>query len=190
MTLKYFTEPQMKRIYHCLDQDPHNPLNLVVEILAFTGMRCHEALHLRFLDFDLRAMRVKLTSAKGGINRSAPISLILANRIPEVMRLNGLKPHDFIRELISPNASFESCRQMIAHYFKRFRARALIGESEHTPGLHGFRHTIAKRVYEAHGRDIMAVKSALGHKSVTSTERYLTGFDYEKLHSVLGVRGT
>lgn len=185
MKLKYFTTDQMKRIYHYIDQNPRYPMNLCIELLALTGMRAKELMLLTFRDINTDTQRVEIRAAKGSQHRSAPISWSLCNRITEVAAEMGLNSYDLISDFISRDAIMTSRHNLLCQYFARIKAAAFIGQS--LPGLHGFRHTVAKRVYES-TRDVYAVKMALGHVAVSSTEHYMTCFSYEKLHNLLGQR--
>lgn len=62
----------------------------------------------------------------------------------------------------------ESARQIIR------RAFAAAGiEDDGRLGTHVLRKTFAKQVYEASGKDLMVLKKALNHSSVSVTQRYL-----------------
>ena len=62
----------------------------------------------------------------------------------------------------------ESARQIIRQTF----AAAGI-EDDGRLGTHALRKTFAKQVYEASGKDLMVLKKALNHSSVSVTQRYL-----------------
>lgn len=51
-------------------------------------------------------------------------------------------------------------------------------------GTHAMRKTLAKRVYEGSGKDLMKTQKALGHSRVTSTVSYLS-FDEKDLDDIL-----
>ena len=51
-------------------------------------------------------------------------------------------------------------------------------------GTHSMRKTLARRVYEGSGKDLMKTQKALGHSRITSTVSYLS-FDEKDLDDIL-----
>ncbi len=62
----------------------------------------------------------------------------------------------------------ESARQII---HRAFRLAGI--EDDGRLGTHALRKSFAKKVYEASGKDLMVLKKALNHSSVSVTQRYL-----------------
>ena len=186
MKLKYFTPDQMKKIYHALDQDPLSPEHILIEILALTGVRADELLRIQIFDIDFQAKRFTLHKAsKGSESRTCPLGLRLTQRIAKIVEDMNLKPNDFLVSILSDTVNVDSLTRMLRFKFQRLKAQ--IWPGQRLPGLHGLRHTVAKKVYDK-TKDVYAVKEALGHTTVASTQRYMTSFNHESLHSILAER--
>lgn len=189
MRNKYFEAEQLNRIYWLIDQDKMNPGNILVEILAISGMRTDELMRVMFRDVDVRHCSITVfKAAKDSESRTCPIPMSLAVRIQDAMDLYGMSQWDL---LVSMRSHKETCKQSAARYlrkhFEKMKAYLFIGVK--VPGLHGFRHTVAKKVLESTRGNIYATKQALGHKSVTTTEQcYSSGYKSRELEAILGKR--
>lgn len=187
MKRKHFTAFEMTTFYRYFDQSPLDPVNISLEILALTGMRPCEYVWLRFNDVSIRNKTIEVIPAKGSNPRSAPISMGLAQRIEEVRLAHKLDVNDRISDLVSGAVMDRVRLQVLERRFNLIKAWHWRADWQKLPCLYGFRHTVALKVLES-SSNIYLAKLALGHKSVTSTERYLTGFDYRKLEAILGKR--
>jgi len=56
---------------------------------------------------------------------------------------------------------------------KRYLERAGIYTFARTKSLHSLRHSCGTNLYQRGGKDIFAVASWLGHKSIASSQRYV-----------------
>ena len=63
------------------------------------------------------------------------------------------------------------CQQTVSNVFKKAVAEAGLGDKGFN--LHSLRHAFGLHLYEA-GYDLMTIKEAMGHKSLSSTTVYLT----------------
>lgn len=182
MKLKYFSDEQMRIIWRALDNDNTNRHTIMIEVLALTGMRLDELCRMSFADVD--AVRGTLTvhhGSKGSESRTCPVGMSLCLRLVELRDLHGIASNGLVTELIG-RGSKDTRANTIKKYFGRLKAQLWPGQT--VPGVHGLRHTKAKRVYEQ-TRDIYAVQQALGHRSMRSTEMYMSMFNHERLWSVL-----
>lgn len=55
-------------------------------------------------------------------------------------------------------------------------------------GVHGLRKTFAARVYALVDHDLLKTQKAMGHKSITSTQAYLSFADADVNDAILGIR--
>jgi integrase len=176
----------MKQLYHALDQDGSAPDHILIEILAISGMRTEELIRVRLRDVDFASNRLTLHhAAKGSESRTCPLGSRLTFKLKVLMDERRLKPDDLLVSVMSFRAKESSIARMLRDKFDRIKA--LVWPGQKMPCLHGLRHTVAKKIYDK-TKDIYAVKIALGHVSVTSTERYMSSFSHEKLHNILGER--
>lgn len=186
MKLKHFTDHQMKQIYFVFDQDHADPANVLLELLAQTGMRTEELIQCRVQNFDPKAQTLTVhIAAKGSESRTCPLGFRLSLRLADLIDEKRLTQFDFIAEILSAKATLNSVARILRRRFAQIKAHLWPGQR--LPGLHGFRHTTAKKVYDK-TKDIYSVKLALGHVSVKSTERYMTSIKHEALHDILKER--
>jgi len=139
-----------------------------LQLLKETGMRPGKAWALRWKDLDFERASVTITPEKGSNARQLRIS----NRL--VAMLNALPhpyEHCFRNPKIDPEKSmrtyqkvFEEQRRLIALKLQNPRINAI--------SFRTLRHFRASILYHK-TRDILLVKSELGHKSLTSTLVYM-----------------
>jgi integrase len=186
MKIKYFTHSQMNAFYHFIDQDPKDPRHMALELIALTGMRECELCELSFLDLDPSSNVVTIHKAgKGSNTRSFKLPQRLVLNLIEARDIQGLAANARISELFSSSSDRESRTRYLRKAFEAIKA--YIWPGQRVPGIHGFRHTVAKRLYEATG-DLYAVKEGLGHVSVLTTERYMPNVNSEKIRNILSNR--
>jgi integrase/recombinase XerD len=162
-------------------------------LLAATGLRVSEALHLDRDDVDLGRALLCVRRSKFGKSRSVPLHPSAVEALAEyAARRDGQVPHPqdeafFLRDdgrgLSYPQALYA---------FQRLRTR--LGwerEGERRPRLYDLRHTFACRRLLAWYRDGTDVAAAvpllstyLGHVKVSDTYWYLTG-----IPALLGIAG-
>lgn len=131
-------------------------------VLINTGLRKSEALNLTYrrnIDLDQQVVTVYGPDSKGKTTRSVPLNThaqeVLARRLSV-----GEKPFSMFTS------------DMPLYWLDRAVQEAgLPTKGEDRIVLHSLRHTFASRLLRA-GKSIYDVKELLGHKSVTTTERY------------------
>jgi integrase len=141
---------------------------------ALTGFRISELLSWRKRDLfdgneirdsvtvDAAFMKNKSHSRTVKLHRS--VKAILLRTIPS----SGL-PEQYIfrsREGINKAICVDTANRNI-------KKMCAVNGISNRIGTHSMRKTYAKLLYKASGNDIMAVKQALGHKDVRTTQRYL-----------------
>ncbi len=180
MKRKHFTTDEMKRIFIELDQDPEDRYNLLIEVLAQTGMRIDELCKIQVSDISRHMWTVTLhQGSKNGDSRTLPLGMKLTHKILRLVDKYYLGPHALLFELCAVRrGSIDTFTNHLRRKFRMLKARIFAGER--LPCLHGFRHTKAKQIYEQ-TRDIYLVKAFLGHKSILSTEVYMPGINADKL---------
>lgn len=145
-------EEQMLRFTRHIGKAAHADL---WEVLVDTGMRCGEALALRWQDIDLDA-RTVTTQSKGGDTRTIP----LTDRAYGVLsrRTAGQGPWSHMTQ------------SSINHVWNLVRAHM----NRHTDEQfvpHALRHTFASRLARS-GVPILTIKNLCGHKTIAITMRY------------------
>jgi integrase/recombinase XerD len=132
-------------------------------VIAETGLRMEEGLHLRwqFVDVPRRRITVEAATAKSGKSRYVPMSEYAAQLLGGLTRIVG-EPFVFIREstgtrLRAPRKEFELGKKAAKITW---------------PGFHDFRHYRATQ-WLRNGVDIRVVQQWLGHKDINTTMIYL-----------------
>ncbi|BAB54692.1 tyrosine-type recombinase/integrase [Mesorhizobium japonicum] len=164
-------------------------------LLASTGLRLSEALHLRCSDVDLRSGRLIVRQGKLGKSRLVPLHATVCEVLSRYLGVRQQLP------LTSESYFFVSQtggllpRRTVEGVFIRLRTK--LGWAPRgnwrAPRIHDLRHTfICRRVTQWHkeGADIdnamLYVSTYVGHVAVTYTYWYLTGIP--ELMTVVGQR--
>lgn len=158
---------------------------LLIHVLMVTALRGDELARVAVRDLDLNKGLLHLYSAaKGSERRSVALSPRLCVNLNIAIMRMGLVGTDLLVNIFT-RARSKASRLLILRRFWARKRMYCISNFENAPSLHGFRHTGARVVFEDSGRDIRAVQRFLGHKAITSTERYLVAFDDEELHELI-----
>jgi integrase len=138
-----------------------------LQLLKETGMRPGEAWALRWKDFDFDRASVTITPEKGSNARQLRISgclIAMLNALPHPYEYCFRNPKtDHEKSMRSYQKSFEEQRRLIAHKLQNPRIKAITFRT--------LRHYRASTLYHK-TRDLLLVKTELGHKSLSSTLVY------------------
>ena len=129
------------------------------------GLRISEAVHLKPTDIDSQRMVIRVDQGKGQKDRYVMLSTklleILRNYWRSVRPKGWLFEGDASGQPITTNAVEQACQ----------KARRLSGiRKPITP--HSMRHAFAVHLLES-GTDLRTIQLLLGHRSLTTTARYL-----------------
>jgi len=153
----FLSEDEVKRLERAAEEmiDPRYPA--MITLMARGGLRLSEVASLRAKDIDLREGIITIRSGKGRKDRVIPIP-------------RGSKRHlqVILRFLKSDDPLFPWSTRTINRVVKRLAEKARIGKNI---SPHTLRHTAATRMLKK-GVNIRAVQKILGHKSLTTTQRY------------------
>jgi len=142
-----------------------------LQLLKETGMRPGEAWMLRWKDFDFEKASVTITPEKGSNARQLRIS----NRL--IAMLNTLpRPYEYCFR--NPKIDIEDSMRTYQKVFEQQRtriARKLQNPRINAISFRTLRHWHASNLYNR-TRDILLVKSELGHKSLTLVYTQLITF--------------
>jgi integrase/recombinase XerD len=130
-----------------------------------TGLRVSELCHLQVSDIDSQRMTVHIQQGKGQKDRYVMLSSRLRDQLRQYWKqyrpLPWLFPGNDPHQPISKNAVEQACQ--------RFRQSSGLSKPI-TP--HSFRHAFATHLLEA-GTDLRTIQLLLGHRSLSTTARYL-----------------
>lgn len=139
----------------------------LAELLYGSGLRISEALHLDVGTFDQEAQVIRVVG-KGGKERLAPLSDTSMDALRDWMSFRSQVA------LVEEKALFVGRR---GRRLDRREASRIIKKMCQAAGLvttispHGLRHSFATHLLSA-GADMRAVQELLGHKRLTTTQRY------------------
>lgn len=153
-------------------------------LLAATGLRLSEALHLRCSDVDLIASRVTVHQTKWGKSRLVPLHPTVCEAMTQYLALRQRVPSVPDGHFFASPVGTAIARRTVENVFKRLRTDLgwTARGSCPAPRIHDLRHSfICRRVMLWHeaGADIdnamLALSTYVGHVAVTYTYWYLTG---------------
>jgi integrase/recombinase XerC len=144
-----------------LDQDGAIRDLALAELMYGAGLRVSEVAALRWGDVDLDSELVLVRRGKGGKSRQVPLTP------PAVQRLRDLGPAGsdvpVFRNRRGGALSDRSMRRIV----RKLGLQSGVGHVY----PHAFRHAFATHLLD-HGADLRAVQELLGHRSLSTTQRY------------------
>lgn len=143
---------------------PDARARLVLLLMCQEGLRCCEVASLELGDFDFDE-QLMLIHGKGGHERPLPVSDETWGGLLEYLTEHPAHAGPLIRSYTQPH------RGITAAYVSALAARWIRSGGVNATG-HALRHTMATDMLRrgAHLRD---VQNALGHASISTTQRYL-----------------
>jgi len=146
----------------CIDSTKHKTI-LMTTYAA--GLRVSEAIHLKVTDIDSQRMVLRVDQGKGNKDRYVMLSPRLLEALRAYWKLerpdSWLFPGNIPGKPITRDAVGQACQ-------KAHRATGITKPI--TP--HSLRHAFATHLLES-GTDVRRIQLLLGHRSLTTTSRYL-----------------
>jgi site-specific recombinase XerD len=148
-----------------LESAPSFSHQVIFSTMYGTGARVSEALHLRASHIDSLRMMIRIEQGKGHQDRYVQLSPKLLELLRAYWR--KVRPREWLFPGQDPNQplSREAVGQAITHASQR------AGLTKHI-SPHSLRHAYAVHLLEA-GTDLRKIQLLLGHRSLSSTARYL-----------------
>jgi site-specific recombinase XerD len=141
---------------------------LILSILYDTGMRASEILNLTVQDIDFSSLLVFISNAKGGKQRYVPIGEKTVEILKDYLPLrNMIQKRNIQTLLLSYNGMPIKSTKTIWDIVNRHGVKAT-GKSVYT---HLIRHTTATHLLQ-NGADIRDICEILGHKTISTTQKY------------------
>lgn len=142
----------------------------ILELALQTGLRRSEicSLTLDDMEFSTRttAGHVRVREGKGGKERTVTLNNVAEKAIKEYLTV---RPEDTGYKEIFLNNRCKPCSPVvISAIFKKYMEKAGI----HGASFHSLRHTFATHSLRKN-TNIIVVQEALGHKSLTTTQKYI-----------------
>lgn len=162
---RWFTAAEACRLIGAVDQ---RSIRLFFQVMLSTGMRVSEVIAMQVRDLDAERPLIRIPCGKGGDGRLVACSPTLRDRLRAYWR--SFRPTDVFFERRPGIDRRPMLPGTVNAALRRAAERA--GFTERVSS-HRFRHSFAIHSLRG-GMDIVTLQRAMGHRSITSTVRYLT----------------
>src|SRR5579872_1798261 len=162
-------------IFHVLDKVPDKALptqhpirdKAIFELLYATGIRCSELVAIRIRDLDLKEKVIRI-QGKGNKERIALFGQKAHEKLLEYIKRERAPIMDQSEAFFLSQRNNPMNTRAIQRIFEMFRSFLNI-DKHVTP--HKIRHSFATHMLNQ-GTDLRVVQELLGHKTISSTEKY------------------
>ncbi len=142
----------------------------ILELALQTGLRISEICSMAVddVEFSTRTTvgHVRVRKGKGGKERMVTLNDAAERAMKEYL---AGRPHDTQHQELFLNNRLRPCTpNVVSEIFKKYMGKAGIAGAS----FHALRHTFATHSMR-NGTEIIVVQKALGHKSLTTTQKYL-----------------
>lgn len=154
-----------QEVLQLLQAAPSFPHHVIFSTMYGTGMRVSEAVHLRATDIDSQRMMIRIEQGKGHKDRYVQLSPKLLDLLRCYWR--KLRPQGWMFPGQNPD-----------QHLTRYAVADAVAQASRSAGLtkrtspHSLRHAYAVHLLEA-GTDVRRIQLLLGHRSLSTTARYL-----------------
>lgn len=159
------TKAEMEKIIYSMRPDKYQ---CILALMYSAGLRVSEVLNLRYEDISFSRMQIHVSKTKNRAERKAILAKKMKNRIYWHWVASGRPDKsEFIFPGQKPGKplSDESVRRKMKEHLVSIG----LGDRGFTP--HSCRHCFGLTLYES-GADLLAIRDAMGHKSINSTTVY------------------
>lgn len=162
--------PTKDRVNLIIDSISNPKHKAQIALLYSSGIRVSELCRLHCEDIYHSKNSIYISPSKNRSDRYAVLSEKAYGLLIDYIRSSypGAKKTDWL--FPGQKQGTHICEQSVANVFQK--QLRLLGLSEEGYSLHSLRHGFGLHLYEA-GTDLMTIKEAMGHKSLSSTETYL-----------------
>jgi site-specific recombinase XerD len=154
-----------EEVLRLLEAAPSFSHQVIFKTMYGTGVRVSEALHLQVPDLDSQRMMIRIEQGKGHRDRYVPLSPKLLELLRTYWRKLRPQPWLFPGQFPHQPLSRHAVGDAIAQASERAGLKKHISP-------HSLRHAYAVHLLEA-GIDIRKIQLLLGHRSLSTTARYL-----------------
>lgn len=162
-------------IFHLLDNTKDEQLpsrrpvrdKAIFELLYATGMRCSELVAIRIGDIDMESKTIRI-AGKGAKERMVLFGDKAKKKVEQYLACERPHPHDSSEKLFLNHQGNGLTSRSVQRIIEMFRQFLKI-DRPITP--HKIRHSFATHMLNQ-GVDLRVVQELLGHKTLSSTEKY------------------
>lgn len=161
------TKEEMEKIIYSMGRTKYQ---CIIALMYSAGLRVSEVVRLRYEDISARRMQIHVAKSKNRAERKAILAKKMLNRIYWHWVDSG-KPDksEFLFPGRKPGTHLS--KESVRRVMKAHLVSIGLGDRGFTP--HSCRHCFGLTLYEA-GADLLAIRDAMGHKSVNSTTVYVS----------------
>jgi integrase len=162
---RLLTDDELQRLMAALDSDPARTACLVLKMAMYTAARKGEVLHMKWSDINFQAntWSISASVAKGKRRRVLPINSGALAILDELSNKGN-------SEYVFLNSNTGDRLKSVDKIWQRVRKSAGLEGSGIV--IHSLRHHAASAMISA-GTDLATVRDLLGHRNVSTTEKYL-----------------
>lgn len=153
---------EVKRLLGALKNLKHR---VILQLLYTSGLRLGELIQLKLTDIDSKRMQVRVEQGKGRKDRYTLLSQKTLEQLRDYYRY--YHPRQWLFEGWCPGKPYS--RRSVQNVFQRAKKKAGINKPA---SVHTLRHSFATHLLDA-GVDIVTLRDLLGHRSITTTMRYV-----------------
>jgi integrase len=180
MKKQNLSEREVQNLFEYLGSRPEHH-GMIIELLLLTGVRTHEVWNLQLEDLDLvNGVLTLWDAAKDSEGRQWQLPIAYVSRVRGKVKSLGVVPGCRLVEALgytTKHGEVETFKAVLRRAWGVVRKRVFGGNFR--VGLHGLRHTFCESYYVKSGYDVRSTQRAMGHKSLSSTERYLNRVNIE-----------
>lgn len=163
----YLSEKEIKKVLRQIQKDKSRFKRrnyLMTKILVETGIRLNELTSLDVGNADIQNLIIRVTR-KGGAEQEIPINKELGRLIK-----NYIKDKKLDEPLFKSNQDRRITNRRVGLIFQEYVENAKIKKEKIS--AHSIRHSFCSRLLDK-GVNIKSIQILAGHKSISTTERYL-----------------
>lgn len=151
------TKAEINSLFDCCDIN----IKIILEIFLSSGVRLDEFFNLRYKDFDLDNLKLKVNNGKGNKERTTVISQELVDNLKLYYAQKTLESNELIAKF--SKVGFQQS-------LKKWAKKAGIQKNVYP---HLLRHCFGTYHYKQY-KDLILLSKLMGHESIEMTKKYIT----------------
>lgn len=163
--------PSVDEVHSIINSFSNNKHKAEIALLYSSGLRVSELCRLRCGDIHASKSFIYVSRSKNRSDRYAVLSAKALKLLTDYIRADYPEAKKEFWLFPGQKRNSHICTQSVYNILKKQLAELGLQEKEFN--CHSLRHAFGLHLYEA-GTDMISIKEAMGHKSLSSTEIYLS----------------
>lgn len=174
--IKYFNQEAINKLLSSLSYHSNNGITIsaIINLALYTGLRCVDISNLTVNNIDWQNRTISILQSKTKVRLVIPlldsVAVPLSKYLLEVRPLNAVS-----YVFCSPVSGKPLGRRGITDIFVKYR-NTILGPEYKGYGIHALRRTLGSRLFQDEC-DTNLIKDILGHRSLSSLDRYIHADD-------------